>query len=131
MSPWLLGLLIIDILSLLAAGVHYMQKRGGRLDSPREWSREDLLASVLGALAYVGGLAGMALLFMNMLMGYVITAITVLQIIAMYKVIDPKLRRVSGAFEQKQAEYLEELDRIVQWEREDITTSPAENNGPR
>ena len=32
----------------------------------------------------------------------------------MFKIIDPKLKMVSGSFEKKQKQYIEELDRIVE-----------------
>ena len=36
----------------------------------------------------------------------------------MFRSIDPKLRTLSDEYELKQKEYLEELDRIMKWEKD-------------
>ncbi len=80
-----------------------------------EWSREDLVASILAALSYFNILGGMALLLLNQWSGYLLTINAVACAIGMYVIIDPKLKRVSEDYEKKQKMYLEELDRIVEW----------------
>lgn len=121
MNHWIIWLLTINTLSLVAAIIHLVKIRSPKSGIPREWSREDLLACILSALAYVNCLAGTALLLMNNWTGYVLTGFTVAQVLVMYHIIDPKLRKVSGDFEKKQQEYLEELDKIVEWEKSSQT----------
>lgn len=81
-----------------------------------EWSREDLVASILAALSYFNILAGMALALLNQWSGYILTINALACAIGMYAVIDPKLRWISEDYEKKQKMYLEELDRIVGWD---------------
>ena len=121
MNHWIIWLLAINLLSLVAAGYHIVKSRSAISGSQKEWSREDLLACILSALAYLNCLAGTALLLMNQWTGYALTAITVAQVAAMFYIIDPKLRKVSDDFENKQQEYLEELDKIVEWEKSSQT----------
>ena len=116
MNHWIIWLLAINALSLVAAFFHVLKARSTKVDSLQEWSREDLVACILSALAYVNCLAGTALLLMNQWTGYVLTAFTIVQVVAMYYIIDPKLQKISDDFEKKQQEYLEELDKIVEWE---------------
>ena len=121
MNHWIIWLLAINILSLVAAVFHLTNNRSAKAVFTKEWSREDLLACILSALAYVNCLAGIALPVMNQWTGYALTAITVAQVVTMYYIIDPKLRKVSDDFEKKQQEYLEELDKIVEWEKSSQT----------
>ena len=121
MNHWIIWLLVINTLSLVAAVFHLAKNRSTKSVSAQEWSWEDLLACILSALAYVNCLAGIALLLMNQWTGYVLTAFTVAQVVTMYYTIDPKLRKVSDDFEKKQQEYLEELDKIVEWEKSSQT----------
>jgi len=121
LNQWIIWLLSINALSLIAAVFHLRQARATAAGFPKQWSREDLLACILSALAYLNCLAGIALLLLNQWTGYVLTVFTVLQVVAMYYIIDPKLRKVSGDFEKKQQEYLEELDKIVEWEKSSQT----------
>jgi len=118
--PWTPWLLAANALAVIWAVVHLLQRPAGQTEHSaelREWGRDDLLACVLAALAYFNGLGGTTLMLMNTFSGWVLTAFTVVQIYLMYRTIDPKLRRVSGEFEKKQKEYIEELDKIVEWEK--------------
>ena len=90
-------------------------------NSHKEWSGVDLVACILSALSYLGILAGMSLLLLNLWTGYLLTALALIAAIVMFLVIDPKLRRVSSRYEKKQKEYLEELDRIIEWKKTDET----------
>jgi hypothetical protein len=49
--------------------------------------------------------------------GIALTAFAVLGTLVIYWVIDPKLRAVSAEYEQRQARYLEELERGVRWDQ--------------
>jgi hypothetical protein len=49
--------------------------------------------------------------------GILLTSLAILGTLAIYWIIDPKLRAVSAQYEQRQATYLEELERGVRWEQ--------------
>lgn len=126
MFPWSGWYLALNTAVILWAGWHLVRRPKGKAAEEarkREWSSDDLIACVLSALAYFNGLAGTALVLINNLTGWLLVIATALEILLMFRVIDPKLKTVSGSFELKQQEYLEELDRIVEWERD---TSPGE-----
>jgi len=85
-----------------------------------EWTREDWLTIVISPLAYVFLMIGAALSLLLMPSGYVILAIGVVLTLLMHWIIDPKLKVISGEYEKRQREYIEELERKARWE---------ENNG--
>ncbi|MBN2289770.1 MAG: hypothetical protein JXQ83_10595 [Candidatus Glassbacteria bacterium] len=90
-------------------------------NSLKEWSGIDLLACILSAVSYFCILSGVTLLLLNLWTGYLLTALALVSAAAMFLVIDPKLRRVSSRYEKKQKEYLEELDRIIEWKTTEET----------
>jgi len=96
--------------------VDKLVKGSPEIVSYKEWSWEDLMACILSPLAYFNGLAGVALLFLNQWTGWVLTINALALGAAMFYIIDPKLSRLSSDFEKKQKEYLEELDRMIEWE---------------
>jgi len=117
--PWSGWVIALNVVVILWAATHYFRHSGGRGDTGkagREWTTDDLLACVLSALAYFNGLAATALVVMGNLTGWILAVATVFELILMFKIIDPKLKNVSENFEKKQKQYLEELDRIVEWE---------------
>lgn len=79
------------------------------------WSREDLLASLLSALAYLLLIVGSALALLALPLGYLLLLGGIALAAAMYYVIDPKLRAVSSDYETKQKRYLERLEKITRW----------------
>jgi hypothetical protein len=81
-----------------------------------EWTKEDLIASILSPLAYVALTLGIALSLLAMPVGYVTLALGIALMIAMLWVIDPKLRTISTEYEKKQKAYLEELEKNQRWE---------------
>ncbi len=81
-----------------------------------EWTKEDYIASVLSALAYIALAVGSALSMLLMTSGFIILAIGILLSLAMYYIIDPKLRMISSEYEKRQKEYLQELAKIQRWE---------------
>ena len=81
-----------------------------------EWTKEDFIASVLSTLAYITLMLGIALSLLALTIGYVILLLGVSLSLAMYYVIDPKLRTISSEYEKKQKAYLTELDKIQHWE---------------
>ena len=83
----------------------------------KEWNGIDLLACILSSISYICILAGISLLLLNLWTGYLLTAMALVSAVVMFWVIDPKLRKVSTDYEKKQKEYLEELDRIIEWKK--------------
>ena len=84
-----------------------------------EWTREDWLTIVISPLAYILLTLGVALSLLLMPIGYAILAAGVVLTILMHWVIDPKLKVISGEYEKRQREYLEELERKARWEGND------------
>jgi len=84
-----------------------------------EWTVHDLVASILGVLAFFLGTIGVIGAFLFQLWGFVCLVVAGALTILMYRVIDPKLRAMSEAFEEKQQEYLDDLERTVRWESRD------------
>ena len=115
-SGWVIGL---NAAVILWGAFHLYRHSGGRGDTgkvSREWTTDDLVACVLSALSYFNGLAATTLVLMNNATGWILVVAMVFELILMFRIIDPKLKMVSGSFEKKQKQYLEELDRIVKWE---------------
>jgi antibiotic biosynthesis monooxygenase (ABM) superfamily enzyme len=80
-----------------------------------EWTKEDLLASILSPLAYIALTIGVALSLLMRPIGFLILVLGILLSLAMYFVIDPKLKKLSSEYEKKQKKYLEELEKIQKW----------------
>lgn len=85
-------------------------------EAAEEWTREDLIASILSPLAYFVLSLGLLHALLLQTWGYFLLILGVLISYAMYAVIDPKLRTISEEFEKKQAKHLEELESIQRWE---------------
>lgn len=81
-----------------------------------EWTREDWYAIVLSPMAYVGLAVGVAMSMLLLKTGFFILGISVLLIILMHWIIDPKLKTVSEDYEKMQKRYLESLEKIERWE---------------
>ena len=81
-----------------------------------EWTKEDWLAIVLSPLAYVGIAIGVAMSLLLLKIGFIILGITVVLIVVMHWIIDPKLRVISRDYEKKQKQYLEDLEKLERWE---------------
>jgi len=84
-----------------------------------EWTVHDFAACLFGVLAYVLvtiGLTGACLL---QVWGFVCVALALVCLVLMILVIDPKLRAVSHSYEEKQAAYLESLEKRIRWEAKD------------
>jgi len=88
-------------------------------EAAEEWTREDLIASLLSALAYLLLIIGGILSLLAQPIGYVVFLGGIGCAAAMYYVIDPKLRAVSTDYEAKQKHFLERLERITRWEKEE------------
>ncbi len=81
-----------------------------------EWTREDAIAIVLSPLAYIGLAVGVALSLLFLPVGFIVLGVSIVLIILMHWVIDPKLKTLSNEYETKQKKYLEELERTQRWE---------------
>lgn len=91
-------------------------KRKWTPEEADEWTKEDLLASILSPLAYFALTLGVALSLLALTIGYIILLLGIVLTLAMYFVIDPKLRTVSSEYEKSQKDYLKELEKIQRWE---------------
>ena len=91
-------------------------KRSWTPEEADEWTKEDLLASILSPLAYIALTVGVALSLLTLTIGYIVLIVGIALTLAMYFVIDPKLHKISSEYEKKQKVYLEELERIQRWE---------------
>lgn len=82
------------------------------------WSREDYLAGVLSAVAYLLIILGSALSLLASFTGYIILLTGVISGALMYYVIDPKLRALSKDYASRQSQYQDRVDRITRWEED-------------
>ena len=80
------------------------------------WTRHDFLACLLGVAAFILVTLGIAGTLLLQTWGFVSLALAVLCAWLTYRVIDPKLRALSSAFEEKQSAYLESVERRTRWE---------------
>jgi hypothetical protein len=83
------------------------------------WTRHDLLACLFGVLAFVLVTLGVAGSLLLQAWGYLSLGLAVVFTWLTFRVIDPKLRVLSRAFEDKQAAYLADVERRNRWEAED------------
>lgn len=81
-----------------------------------EWTIHDLLASVFSALSYFLVTIGIAGSLLLQMWGFITLGLSLVFAYLMYKVIDPKLKTMSKAFEARQGEYLDKLEKKVRWE---------------
>lgn len=87
--------------------------------SPEEadmWTRHDVVAAVLSALCYVLVAVGVAGTLLFETWGYIALVGSIACAWAMFRVIDPKLKALSVAFDLNQAKYLERAERKTRWE---------------
>ena len=80
------------------------------------WTRHDLLACLFGVLAFVLVTLGTAGTLLLQPWGYVCLFLSAVFTWLTFRVIDPKLRTLSQAFEERQAEFLEKVERRNRWE---------------
>ncbi len=80
------------------------------------WTKEDYLTFIISPLIYF--LLALGLVFSLLLFwyGWVILGISVILLVVMIKIIDPKLKAISADYEIKQKKYLEDLEKITRWE---------------
>ena len=91
-------------------------KRTWKAHEADEWRREDWYAIVLSPLSYIFITFGLALSFFLLPLGFVMLALGIVITALMFWIIDPKLEAISEEYEQKQREYLNQLEMIQRWE---------------
>ncbi|MBD3178509.1 MAG: hypothetical protein GF417_02360 [Candidatus Latescibacteria bacterium] len=86
--------------------------------TPREadrWTGADTLAVILSPVIYFLILLGFSMAFMLKVSGFIIVGATVVLTIILAKIINPKLDAISRGYEEKQKEYIEELENKLKW----------------
>ncbi len=83
-----------------------------------EWTKEDLYACIFAVLSYILLTVGTALSFLLRPIGFLLLAAGIIATLLMFWIIDPKLKVISSDYEQKQKEYLIELEKSVKWEED-------------
>jgi len=80
------------------------------------WTKEDYLTFFLSPLIYFLLALGVALSLLMLWYGWITLGVSVVLLIVMIKIIDPKLKAISEDYETKQKQYLEDLEKIARWE---------------
>ncbi len=81
-----------------------------------EWTRHDVVAAALSSACYLLVAVGVAGALLLRPWGFVCLLASIVCGWLMFRVIDPKLKAMSVAFEGRQAGYLERVDRKTRWE---------------
>jgi hypothetical protein len=81
------------------------------------WTKEDYITFVISPLVYVLLLIGTALSLLLRWYGFLLLGVGVALLLLMLWVIDPKLKAISEDYEVKQKHYLEDLEKMVRWEK--------------
>lgn len=81
-----------------------------------EWTKEDLFAVILSPVIYLLFTVGVAFASLLMPLGFILVAVALVLTWLMIYIINPKLAVISQDYEQKQAQYLEELEKQLKWE---------------
>lgn len=82
-----------------------------------EWTREDWFVIVLSPICYFALTLGVALSFLLLWEGFAITAASIVLIVWMHWIIDPKMKAISEEYEKNQQEYLSDLEDSVRWKQ--------------
>ncbi len=80
------------------------------------WTKEDFVTFIISPLIYILLAVGVAMSLLLLWYGWVLLGISVILLVIMFKIIDPKLKAISEDYEIKQKEYLQELEKIARWE---------------
>lgn len=81
-----------------------------------EWTKEDWITIVISPLSYIGIAVGIALSILLLPIGFIVLGVSILFIVLMHWIIDPKLKMISEDYEKKQKKYLQELEKTQRWE---------------
>jgi len=93
----------------------WIRKNWTAADADR-WAKEDYLTFILSPLIYFLLAVGVAMSLLLLWYGWVLLGVSVILLVIMIKIIDPKLKAISEDYEVKQKEYLEDLEKIARWE---------------
>lgn len=81
-----------------------------------QWSKEDYITFILSPLIYFLLAIGVAMSLLMLWYGWIILGASIILLVVMIKIIDPKLKAISEDYEAKQKKYLEDLEKIARWE---------------
>ncbi|MEA3421502.1 MAG: hypothetical protein U9Q97_07500 [Acidobacteriota bacterium] len=85
-------------------------------EEAEQWTKEDYITFIISPLVYFLLAVGLALSLLLLWYGFVILCVSIVLLVIMVKIIDPKLKAVSEDYEVKQRKYLEDLEKIARWE---------------
>jgi len=80
------------------------------------WTKEDYLTFIISPLVYILLALGVAFSLLLLWYGWIILGVSLILLLIMIKIIDPKLKAISEDYEMKQKKYLEDLEKIARWE---------------
>jgi hypothetical protein len=81
-----------------------------------KWTKEDYITFFISPVVYVLLALGVAFSLLLLWYGWVMLAASIILLVVMIKIIDPKLKAISEDYETKQKKYLEDLEKIARWE---------------
>ena len=81
-----------------------------------EWTKEDWIAIVISPFSYILITIGVAMSLFLLPIGFLLLGIGIVITAIMFFVIDPKLKSLSEGYEEKQREYLQDLEKMQRWE---------------
>lgn len=90
-------------------------RRTWTVEAADRWTREDWLAAALSVVSYLLLIMGSVLSLLAQTLGYALLVVWLGVTLAMYYIIDPKLRAVSADYESKQKGYLKHLEGVTRW----------------
>ena len=73
-----------------------------------QWTKEDYLTFIISPLVYFLLAIGVVLSLLLLWYGWVILGMSIVLLVVMIKIIDPKLKAISEDYEMKQRKYLED-----------------------
>jgi len=91
-------------------------KRKWTAEQADRWTKEDYITFILSPLIYFLLAIGVAFCLLLLWYGWIILGVSVVLFVVMVRIIDPKLKAISEDYEEKQKQYLEELEKIARWE---------------
>lgn len=80
------------------------------------WTKEDYITFFISPLIYFLIALGVAFSLLLQWYGFVLLGMSVVLLLVMIKIIDPKLKAISEEYETRQKKYLEDLEKILRWE---------------
>ena len=91
-------------------------KKNWTAEEADRWSKEDYLTFIISPLIYFILALGVAFCLLLRWYGWVLLGISVVLLVVMIKIIDPKLKAISEDYEIRQKDYLKDLEKIARWE---------------